>query len=75
VAATGRGARDFGELHRGALAPSPAVKKDFAPVTNLVFTNNTIVAAGNAPFNKVNPGEITWATWVPAAFRTSVSKR
>jgi tripartite-type tricarboxylate transporter receptor subunit TctC len=47
-------------------------EKDFAPVTNLVFTNNIIVANRNAPFNtfkemiayaKANPGKVTWATW------------
>ena len=59
-------------------------EKDFVPVTNLVFINSIIVAAGNAPFNtfkemiayaKANPGKVTWATWAPAAFRTSISKR
>jgi tripartite-type tricarboxylate transporter receptor subunit TctC len=47
-------------------------EKDFVPVTNLVFINSIIVAAGNAPFNtfkemiayaKANPGKVTWATW------------
>src|ERR1700730_633875 len=47
-------------------------EKDFAPVTNLVFTNNIIVATRSAPFGtfkemiayaKANPGKVTWATW------------
>jgi tripartite-type tricarboxylate transporter receptor subunit TctC len=47
-------------------------EKDFVPVTNLVFTNNVIVATRNAPFStfkdmiayaKANPGKVTWATW------------
>jgi tripartite-type tricarboxylate transporter receptor subunit TctC len=47
-------------------------EKDFMPVTNLVFVNSLVVAAGNTPFNtfkemiayaKANPGKVTWATW------------
>jgi tripartite-type tricarboxylate transporter receptor subunit TctC len=47
-------------------------ENDFAPVTNLVFTNNLIVAHASAPFNtfkemiayaKANPGKVTWGTW------------
>lgn len=47
-------------------------ENDFAPVTNLVFTNNLIVAHASAPFNnfsemvayaKANPGKINWGSW------------
>jgi tripartite-type tricarboxylate transporter receptor subunit TctC len=46
--------------------------KDFAPVINLGFTNNLLVASGKAKFAtypemiayaKANPGAINWATW------------
>ena len=58
-------------------------EKDFVSVTNLVFTNNVIVAAGSAPFNtfkemiayaKANPGKVTWATWGAGSIRMSISK-
>ncbi len=47
-------------------------ENDFAPVTNLAFTNNLLVAHAKAPFNtykemiayaKANPGTINWGTW------------
>lgn len=47
-------------------------EKDFAPVINLGFTNNLLVANANAPFNgykdmlayaKANPGKLNWGTW------------
>ncbi|MFM9970821.1 MAG: Bug family tripartite tricarboxylate transporter substrate binding protein [Burkholderiales bacterium] len=47
-------------------------EKDFAPVINLAFSNNLLVAHGNAPFNnykamiahaKANPGKLNWGTW------------
>lgn len=46
--------------------------KDFAPVINLGFTNNLLVAGAKAPFGtykemvayaKAHPGAINWATW------------
>lgn len=46
--------------------------KDFAPVINLGFTNNLLVASSKAPFRtykemvayaKANPGVLNWATW------------
>ena len=62
-------------------------EKDFVPVSNLVFTNNIIVAAGNAPFStfnemiayaKANPGRITWATWgtgsIPHVYLEAVTR-
>src|SRR5262245_45718589 len=62
-------------------------EKDFIPVTNLVFTNNVIVAAGSAPFNtfkemiayaKANPGKVTWATWgagsIPHVYLEAVTR-
>jgi tripartite-type tricarboxylate transporter receptor subunit TctC len=51
-------------------------EKDFVPVTNLVMTNNLIVANGDAPFGtfkdmiayaKANPGKVTWGTWGPGS--------
>ena len=45
---------------------------DFVPVTNLVNTNNLIVAHSSAPFNsfkemiayaKANPGKVNWGSW------------
>ena len=47
-------------------------ENDFAPVTNLAFTNNLIVAHASAPFNnfnemvayaKANPGKVNWGSW------------
>ncbi len=47
-------------------------ENDFVPVTNLVLTNNLIVAHASAPFNtfkemiayaKANPGKVNWGTW------------
>lgn len=47
-------------------------ERDFAPVTNLVFTNNLIVAHASAPFNtfkemiayaKANPRKVNWGSW------------
>lgn len=47
-------------------------EKDFAPITNLGFTNNLLVANSKAPFNtykemiahaKANPGAINFGTW------------
>ena len=47
-------------------------QKDFAPVINLGFTNNLLLANANAPFNswkemlayaKANPGKLNWGTW------------
>ena len=47
-------------------------EKDFAPVINLGFTNNLLVASAKAPFGtyqemvayaKKHPGAINWATW------------
>ena len=62
-------------------------EKDFVPVTNLVFINSIIVAAGNAPFNtfkemiayaKANPGKVTWATWgagsIPHVYLEAVTR-
>jgi tripartite-type tricarboxylate transporter receptor subunit TctC len=51
-------------------------EKDFVPVTNLVLTNNLIVAHSDAPFStfkdmiayaKTNPGKVTWGTWGPGS--------
>ena len=45
---------------------------DFAPITNLGFTNNLLVAHSKVPFNtykemiayaKANPGALNWGTW------------
>jgi tripartite-type tricarboxylate transporter receptor subunit TctC len=50
-------------------------ERSFAPVIRLAWTNNLLVATGNAPFNnykdmiayaKVNPGKLNWGTWGPA---------
>jgi tripartite-type tricarboxylate transporter receptor subunit TctC len=62
-------------------------EKDFVPVTNLVFTNNVIVATRGAPFNtfkemiayaKANPGKVTWATWgagsIPHVYLEAVTR-
>ncbi len=47
-------------------------EKDFAPVINLGFTNNLLVANAGAPFDsykgmlayaKANPGKLNWGTW------------
>ncbi len=47
-------------------------ENDFAPVTNLVITNNLIVAHSSAPFStfkemityaKANPGKVNFGTW------------
>ena len=47
-------------------------ENDFAPVTNLAFTNNLLVANSKAPFNtykemtayaKANPRALNWGTW------------
>ena len=47
-------------------------EKDFAPVINLGFTNNLLVANAAAPFSnykemiayaKANPGKLNWGTW------------
>ena len=47
-------------------------ENDFVPVTNLVLTNNLIVAHASAPFNtfremiayaKANPGKVNWGSW------------
>lgn len=47
----------------------------FVPVIRLAWTNNLLVATGNAPFNtykemiayaKANPGKLNWGTWGPA---------
>jgi tripartite-type tricarboxylate transporter receptor subunit TctC len=47
-------------------------EKDFAPVTNLVLTDNIVVAHASAPFGtfkemiayaKANPGKVNWGTW------------
>ena len=47
-------------------------EKDFAPVINLGFTNNLLVANAGAPFSnykemiayaKANPGKLNWGTW------------
>ena len=49
---------------------------DFAPVINLGWTNNLLVANAKAPFNtykemiayaRAKPGAINWATWGPAS--------
>jgi tripartite-type tricarboxylate transporter receptor subunit TctC len=49
--------------------------KSFAPVIRLAWTNNLLVATGNAPFStykeliayaKANPGKLNWGTWGPA---------
>ena len=49
---------------------------DFAPIINLGWTNNLLVANAKAPFNsykeliahaKAKPGAINWATWGPAS--------
>jgi tripartite-type tricarboxylate transporter receptor subunit TctC len=62
-------------------------EKDFVPVTNLVLTNNVIVAARNTPFStfkdmiayaKTNPGKVTWATWgagsIPHVYLEAVTR-
>jgi tripartite-type tricarboxylate transporter receptor subunit TctC len=62
-------------------------EKDFAPVTNLVFTNNLIVAHASAPFNsfkemiayaKENPGKVTWGSWgigsIPHVYLEAINK-
>jgi tripartite-type tricarboxylate transporter receptor subunit TctC len=47
-------------------------EKDFAPVINLGFTNNLLVANAGVPFDsykgmlayaKANPGKLNWGTW------------
>jgi tripartite-type tricarboxylate transporter receptor subunit TctC len=47
-------------------------EKDFAPVINLGFTNNLLVANAGVPFSsykemiayaKANPGKLNWGTW------------
>ena len=47
-------------------------EKDFAPVINLGFTNNLLVAHAGVPFDsykglvayaKANPGKLNWGTW------------
>ncbi len=47
-------------------------ENDFAPITNLVVTNNLIVAHSSAPFNtfkemiayaRANPGKVDFGTW------------
>jgi tripartite-type tricarboxylate transporter receptor subunit TctC len=49
---------------------------DFAPVANLGWSNNLIVANVKTPFNsykemiafaKANPGKLNWATWGPGS--------
>jgi tripartite-type tricarboxylate transporter receptor subunit TctC len=63
-------------------------ENDFAPVTNLVFTNNLIVAHANAPFNsfremiayaKANPGKVTWGTWgigsIPHVYLEAINRQ
>jgi tripartite-type tricarboxylate transporter receptor subunit TctC len=49
---------------------------DFAPVINLAWSNNLLVANAKAPYNsykemiayaKQKPGAINWATWGPAS--------
>jgi len=49
---------------------------DFAPVINLGWSNNLLVANANAPFNsyremiayaKAKPGALNWATWGPGS--------
>ena len=49
---------------------------DFAPVINLGWTNNLLVANAKAPYNsykeliayaRAKPGAINWATWGPAS--------
>ncbi len=49
---------------------------DFAPIINLGWSNNLLVANAKAPFNtykemvayaKAKPGAINWATWGPAS--------
>lgn len=51
-------------------------ENDFAPVTNLGFTNNLLVAHIKVPFNtykemiayaKANPGVLNWGTWGAAS--------
>jgi tripartite-type tricarboxylate transporter receptor subunit TctC len=51
-------------------------ERDFAPVTNLAFPNNIIVASAKAPFNtyreliayaKANPGKVNYGTWGPGS--------
>jgi len=62
--------------------------RDFAPVTNLVMTNNLIVAHASAPFNtfkemidyaRANPGKVTWGTWgigsIPHVYLEAVTRR
>jgi tripartite-type tricarboxylate transporter receptor subunit TctC len=48
------------------------VERDFAPVINLGFTNNLLVAKSGAPFDtyremiayaKAHPGKLNWGTW------------
>lgn len=50
-------------------------EKSFVPVVRLAWTNNLLVATGNAPFDnykemiayaKANPGKLNWGTWGPA---------
>jgi hypothetical protein len=63
-------------------------EKDFAPVINLGFTNNLIVANVNAPFNtwkemlayaRAHPGKLNWGTWgsatIPDVYLKWVSKQ
>lgn len=49
---------------------------DFAPVINMGWTNNLLVANAKVPFGnykemiayaKTNPGKLNWATWGPAS--------
>lgn len=51
-------------------------ENDFAPVINMGWTNNLLVANAKVPFNnykemiafaKTNPGKLNWATWGPAS--------
>jgi len=62
-------------LHLFAKLPYDA-ENDFAPVTNLGFTNNLLVANARAPFNtykemiayaKAHPGTLNWGTWGAAS--------
>ena len=63
-------------------------EKDFVPVTNLVLTNNLIVAHASAPFNtfnemisyaKANPGKVTWGTWgvgsIPHVYLEAINRQ
>jgi tripartite-type tricarboxylate transporter receptor subunit TctC len=63
-------------------------ENDFAPVTNLVFTNNIIVAHASAPFDsfkemiayaKANPGKVTWGSWgigsIPHVYLEAVNRQ